>query len=92
MLLFYQVATRLSFTSGWQIIELQDGKQVAETTYNKYGELNNLVASCQQAFDNLSTYWEQAVRTHPDDQLLEQHGYKSAAGLLKHVRFYVYIC
>ena len=31
----------------------------------------------------------QAVRTHPVDKLLEQHCYKSAAGLLQLVRFYV---
>jgi hypothetical protein len=31
--------------------------------------------------------WEQAVRTHPVDKLLEQHCYKSAAGLLQLVRF-----
>jgi hypothetical protein len=37
----------------------------------------------------LSTSWEQAVRTHPVDKLLEQHCYKSAAGLLQLVRFYV---
>jgi hypothetical protein len=29
------------------------------------------------------------VRTHPVDKLLEQHCYKSAAGLLQLVRFYV---
>jgi hypothetical protein len=75
MLLFYQVATSLSLTTCWQIVELQDD--------------NNLVASCQQAVDNLSTSWEQAVRTHPVDKLLEQHCYKSAAGLLQLVRFYV---
>ena len=54
----------------------------------KSAELNNLVASCQQAVDNLSTSWEQAVRTHPVDKLLEQHCYKSAAGLLQLGRFY----
>jgi hypothetical protein len=43
----------------------------------------------QQAVDNLSTSWEQAVRTHPIDKLLEQHCYKSAAGLLQLVCFYV---
>ena len=31
------------------------------------------------------------MRTHPVDKLLEQHWYKSAAGLLQLVRFYVYI-
>jgi hypothetical protein len=36
----------------------------------------------------LSTSWEQAVRTHPVDKLLQQHRYKSAAGLLQLVRFY----
>jgi hypothetical protein len=35
----------------------------------------------------MSTSWEQAVQTHPDDKLLEQHCYKSAAGLLQLVRF-----
>ena len=38
---------------------------------------------------NLSTSWEQAVRTHPDDKLLVQHCYKSAAGLLQLVCFYI---
>jgi hypothetical protein len=33
--------------------------------------------------DNLSTSWEQAVRTHPVDKLLEQYCHKSAAGLLQ---------
>ena len=47
-------------------------------------ELSNLVA-----VDNLSTSWEQAVRTHPVDKLLENHCYRSAAGLLQLVRFYV---
>ena len=32
---------------------------------------------------------QQAVRTHPVDKLLERHCYKSAAGLLQLVRFYV---
>ena len=50
-------------------------------------ELNNLAASCRQAVDNLSNSWEQAVRTHPVDKLLEKHCYKSAPGLLKLVRF-----
>jgi hypothetical protein len=54
---------------------------------NKSVELNNLVASCRQAVDKFSTSWEQAVRTHPVDKLLEQHCYKSAAGLLQLVRF-----
>jgi hypothetical protein len=65
MLVFYQVATRLSLTTCRQVVELQDD--------NKSVELNNLVASCQQAVDNLSTSWKQAVRTHPVDKLLEQH-------------------
>ena len=43
----------------------------------------------QQAFSGLSTSWEQAVRTHPVHKSLEQHCYKSAAGLLQVVRFYV---
>ena len=30
------------------------------------------------------------MRTHPVDKLLEQHCYKSAAGLLQLMRFYVY--
>jgi hypothetical protein len=49
--------------------------------HNKSVELNNLVASCQQA-----------VRTHiliPDDKLLERHCYKSAAGLLQLVRVFL---
>jgi hypothetical protein len=44
--------------------------QVVGTTCNKSVELNNLVASCEQAVDNLSTSWEQAVWTHPVDNNL----------------------
>ena len=54
-------------------------------------EFNNLVASCQQAIDNLSTSWEQAVRTHPVDKLLEQHCYKSVAGLSQLVVLHIEI-
>jgi hypothetical protein len=50
MLLIYQVATTLSLTTCWQVVELQDD--------NKSVELNNLVARSQQAVDNLSTSWE----------------------------------
>jgi hypothetical protein len=46
-------------------------------------ELNNLVAGYQQTIGNLSTSWEQAMRTHPVHKLLEQHCYKSAASLLQ---------
>jgi hypothetical protein len=84
MLLFHQVATRLSLTTCGQ---MQDDNKFVGTTCNKSVELNNFVASCQQAVDNLSTSWEQAVRTHPVDKLLEQHCYKSSAGLLQLVRF-----
>jgi hypothetical protein len=96
MLLFYQVATRLSLTTCWEIVELQDdikllGQLVVGTTCNKSVELNNLVVTCQQAVENLSTSLEQAVRTHSVGKLLEQHYYKSAAGLLQLVRFYVCI-
>jgi hypothetical protein len=66
-----------------------DNKLLEQKTCNKSVELNNLVTSCQQAVDNLSTSWEQAVRTHPVDKLLEQNCHKSAAGLLQLVRFYV---
>jgi hypothetical protein len=45
----------------------------------------------QQTVDNLSTSLEQAVRTYPVNMLLEQYCYKSAAGLLQLVRFYVCI-
>ena len=67
MLLFYQVATSLSLTTCWQIVALQDDNKLLElgTTCNKSVELNNLVASFQQAVDNLSTSWEQAMQTHP---------------------------
>ena len=46
--------------------------------------VNSLFQSC---YNN----WEQAVRTHPVDKLLEQNCYKSAASLLQLVRFYVRI-
>ena len=88
MLLFYQVATRLSLVD-----KLLNCRTINffGTTCNKSVELNNLVASYQQAVDNLSTSCQQAVRTHPVDKLLEQHCYKSAAGLLQRVHFYVCI-
>jgi ABC-type anion transport system duplicated permease subunit len=54
-------------------------------------ELDNFVASCRQATDNLLTSWEQAVRTHPDDKLLKQHCY-NLQSLLQLARFYVCIC
>jgi hypothetical protein len=59
--------------------ELQDDSKLLEQVCNKCVELNNLVTSCQQAVDNLSTSWEQALRTHPVDKLLKQHCYKFAA-------------
>jgi hypothetical protein len=62
-----------------KIVELQyDNMLLEQFVHNKSVELNNLVASCQQA-----------VRTHPDDKLLERHCYKSAEGLLQLVCFYV---
>jgi hypothetical protein len=63
---------------------LQNDNKVVGTTCNQSVELNNLVASYQQAVDNLSTSWEQAVGTFTVAKLcMEQHCYKSAAGLLQ---------
>ena len=36
-----------------------------------FAPVNNFVPSCQQVVDNLLTSWKQAVRTHPDDNLLD---------------------
>jgi hypothetical protein len=92
MLLFYQVATSLSLTTCRQIVELQDDSKLLEQLVTSLlNSTTTHVASCQQAVNNLSTSLEQAVRTHPVDKLLEQHCYKSAAGLLQLVRFYVCI-
>jgi hypothetical protein len=68
-----------------QLVELQDDNQLLEQL------VTSLLSSttCQGPVDNFSTNWEQAVRTHPVDKSLEQHCYKSAAGLLQLVRFYV---
>jgi hypothetical protein len=52
MLLCYQVAPRLSLTTCWQIVESQDDNKLLEQLVNKSVELNNLLASCQQAVDN----------------------------------------
>jgi hypothetical protein len=82
--------TSLSLTTCWQIVELQDDNKLLEQLITSLLSSTNLVASWQQAVDNLSTSWEHAVRTHPVDKLLEQHRYKSAAGLLQLVCFYVY--
>ena len=49
-----------------------------------YKSVNKLLQACLNKLGS----WEQAVRTHPVDKLLEQHCYKSAAGLLQLVRFY----
>jgi hypothetical protein len=73
MLLFYQVATRLSLTTCYQVIELQDDIQVVGTICNKSVEFNNILA----------TSWKPTVQTLPVDRLLEQQCYKSAAGLLR---------
>jgi hypothetical protein len=81
MLLCYQVAPRLSLTTCWQIVELQDDNKLLDWTTCKQ------VCWAQQPCSKLSTSWEQAVRTHPVEVLLEQHWYKSAAGLLQLVRF-----
>jgi hypothetical protein len=92
MLLFYQVATSLSLTTCRQIVKLQDDSKLLEQLVTSLlNSTTTHVASCQQAVNNLSTSLEQAVRTHPVDKLLEQHCYKSAAGLLQLVRFYVCI-
>jgi hypothetical protein len=85
MRLFHQVATRLLLTTCWQIVELQDDNKLLEQLWAQQlcSELS------QQAIDNLTRSWKQAMWTHPVDKLLEQHCYKSAAGLLQHVHFYV---
>jgi hypothetical protein len=91
MLLLYQVVdTKLSLTTCYQVVELQADNKLLEQLVTSLLNQQPIVASCQQAVDNLKTSWEQAVRTHPVDKLLEQHCYNlSAAGLLQLVRFYV---
>jgi hypothetical protein len=49
-------ATRLSLTTCWQTVELQDDIASVGTTCDKSVELNNLVASCQQAGQR-EVYW-----------------------------------
>jgi hypothetical protein len=91
MPLLHQVITWSSHTTWWQIVELQDDNKLLEQHVSSLlSSIFNLVASCQQAVEKLSTSWKQAVGTHPVDKLLEQYScYKSAAGLLQLVRFYV---
>jgi hypothetical protein len=85
-MLFIKLLYKLVTHNLLKIVELQDDNKLLEQLVTS--QLNNLVASCQQAIDNLSTSCEQlAVRTHPVYKLLEQHCYKSAAGLLQLVRF-----
>jgi hypothetical protein len=63
-------------TTCWKIVELQDDNKLLEqfvTSLLSLTALYRLAASCQQTVDNLSTSLEQAVRTHPDDKLSEQH-------------------
>jgi hypothetical protein len=79
MLLFYQVATRLSLTTCWQIVELQDDNKLLEQLVTK-------VCWAQQPCSTLSTSRWQLVNklgtssaNTSVDKLLEQHCYKSAA-------------
>jgi hypothetical protein len=84
MMLLYQVATRLSLTTWCHIVELQDdNREVLGPTCNNSVERNILLARSQQAVDNLSTSWEQVVRTLPVDLLLEQHCCRSPARFLQ---------
>ena len=55
------------------------GKFFREFTSIVHGYV--ITTKCLIKLDNLSTGWEQAMRTHLADKLLEQHC-KSAAGLL----------
>jgi hypothetical protein len=71
MLLFYQVATRLSLITCWRIVELQDDNKLLKQL------VTGLLSST--TLYNLSTSWEQALRTHSVDKLSGQHCYKSAA-------------
>jgi hypothetical protein len=83
MLLFYQVATRLSLTTCWQIVELQDGNKLSEQLVTSLLSSTILPkGNCQQAENKHS-------KNIPVDKLLAQHCYKSASGLLQLVRFYV---
>jgi hypothetical protein len=92
MLLFYQVATRLSLTTCWQIVELQDDDKLLEqlvTSLLSSITLWQVVNGCKlsrsrwQLVEKLAT---SLLRTRPVDKLLEQHCYKSAAGLLQLVK------
>ena len=52
-----------------QLIELQDDNKLLEQLVTSLlsSTTVNLVASCHQAVDHLSTSWEQAVQKHPVD-------------------------
>ena len=63
--------------------------KLLEQICNKAVEFIKLVASLRQACSNLSTSLGQPVRAHPVNKSLQQTCYKSAAGLLQDVRFYV---
>jgi hypothetical protein len=68
----YKIVTHNLLTSCW----IAGRQQVVGTTCNnKSDESTTLQASGQQAVDNLSTSWEQAMRTHTDNKLLKQHYY-----------------
>ena len=73
-------ATRLSLTTYCQVVELQENNKLLEQLV-----LTRLFN--QQPCSKLPTSWEQAV-PHPVEKLLEQHFYKSAAGLLQLARSY----
>jgi hypothetical protein len=59
-------------------VALQDDNKLLEQLVTSLlSSITYLAARCQQAVDNLLRSWEQAVRTHPVDKLLEQHCYTS---------------
>ena len=88
---FIKLLTRLlSYWQGcWEIIDKAVEFITQMEIIDKAVEFIKLVASLLQACSNLSTSLGQPVRAYPVNKLLKQTCYKSAAGLLQVVRFYV---
>jgi hypothetical protein len=75
MLLFYQVATRLSLITCWQIVELQDDNKLLEQ-----------LVRCQLIVNKLEI---NSIRAHLLTSCWNSIAYKLAAGLLQLVCLYV---
>ena len=91
MLLFFQVVPSLWLTTCWQVVDCRTVTSCwNRLVYNKPVEFIKLVASLPQACSNLvNKLGTTSGSTSRQQVVAQQTCYKSAAGLLQVVRFYV---